>query len=143
MYLIAPPGDENVSVNDAEVAPVARSEAFTSTYGLPIGDAYCVVPTAFVSVAPDVSPSSAIETMPGIAVARLFVTVIVCVTVVPVPEVVEQRFRAVVLSHHDQQASDDQNQTEHGQMLSSNMLLLNLILLIEVTFSTPTGDYTH
>jgi hypothetical protein len=24
-------------------------------------------------------------------------------------------------------------------MLSSNMLLLNLILLIEVTFSTPTG----
>jgi hypothetical protein len=28
-------------------------------------------------------------------------------------------------------------------MLSSNMLLLNLILLIDVTFSTPTGDYTH
>ena len=28
-------------------------------------------------------------------------------------------------------------------MLPSNMLLLNLILLIEVTFSTPTGDYTH
>src|SRR2546430_11612804 len=56
------------------------------------------------------------------------------------PEVVEQRFRAVVLSHHDQQASDDQNQTEHGQMLSSNMLLLNLILLIDVTFSTPTGS---
>ena len=53
-------------------------------------------------------------------------------------EVVEQRFRAVVLSHHDQQASDDQNQTEHGRMLSSNMLLLNLILLIDVTFSTPT-----
>ena len=43
-----------------------------------------------------------------------------------------------MLSHHDQQASDDQNQTEHGQMLSSNMLLLNLILLIDVTFSTPT-----
>jgi len=37
-------------------------------------------------------------------------------------------------------ASDDQNQTEHGQMLSSNMLLLNLTLLIEVTFSTPTPD---
>src|SRR3954469_11680665 len=54
------------------------------------------------------------------------------------PEVVEQRLRPVVLSHHDQQASDDQNQTEHGQMLSSNMLLLNLILLIDVTFSTPT-----
>jgi hypothetical protein len=47
------------------------------------------------------------------------------------------------LSHHDQQASDDQNQTEHGQMLSSSMLLLNLILLIDVTFSTPTGDYTN
>jgi hypothetical protein len=47
------------------------------------------------------------------------------------------------LSHHDQQASDDQNQTEHGQMLSSNMLLLNLILLIDVTFSTPTPDFTH
>ena len=30
-------------------------------------------------------------------------------------EVVEQRFGAVVLPHHDQQASDDQNQTEHGQ----------------------------
>src|SRR5437867_11215922 len=54
------------------------------------------------------------------------------------PEVVEQRFRAVVLSHHDQQDSDDQNQTEHGQMLSSSMLLLNLILLIDLTFSTPT-----
>jgi hypothetical protein len=26
---------------------------------------------------------------------------------------------------------------------SSNMLLPNLILLIDVTFSTPTGDYTH
>jgi hypothetical protein len=45
----------------------------------------------------------------------------------------------VVLPHHDQQASDDQNQTEHGQMLSSSMLLLNLIQLIEVTFSTPTS----
>jgi hypothetical protein len=28
-------------------------------------------------------------------------------------------------------------------MLSSNMLLLNLILLIDVTFSTPTGVYTR
>src|SRR5205809_4935142 len=54
-------------------------------------------------------------------------------------EVVEQRFRAVVLPHHDQQASDDRNPTEHGRMLSSNMLLRNLILLIDVTFSTPTG----
>jgi len=42
------------------------------------------------------------------------------------------------LPHHDQQASDDRNQTEHGRMLSSNMLLRNLILLIDVTFSTPT-----
>ena len=57
-------------------------------------------------------------------------------------EVVEQRFRAVVLPHHDQQASDDRNQTEHGRMLSSTMLLLNLILLIDVTFSTPTPDFT-
>ena len=56
-------------------------------------------------------------------------------------EVVEQRFGAVVLPHHDQQASDDQNQTEHGRMLPSNMLLLNLILLIDVTFSTPTPVY--
>ena len=55
------------------------------------------------------------------------------------PEVVEQRFRAVVLSHHDQQSSDNQNQTEHRQMLSSNMLLLILSPLIDVTFSTPTG----
>jgi hypothetical protein len=29
------------------------------------------------------------------------------------------------------------------RMLSSNMLLPNLIPLIDVTFSTPTGDYTH
>src|SRR6202043_2081176 len=58
-------------------------------------------------------------------------------------EVVEQRFGAVVLPHHDQQASDDQNQTEHGQMLSSNMLQLILIPLIDVTFSTPTGDIAH
>ena len=28
-------------------------------------------------------------------------------------------------------------------MLPSNMLLLNLILLIEVTFSTPTPDYNN
>jgi hypothetical protein len=28
-------------------------------------------------------------------------------------------------------------------MLPSNMLLLNLILLIEATFSTPTGDFTQ
>ena len=28
-------------------------------------------------------------------------------------------------------------------MLSSNTPRLNLILLIEVTFSTPTGDYTN
>ncbi len=29
-------------------------------------------------------------------------------------EVVEQRFGAVVLPHHDQQASGDENPTEHG-----------------------------
>jgi hypothetical protein len=34
-------------------------------------------------------------------------------------EVIEQRFGTVVLPHLDQQASDDQNQAEHGQMLSS------------------------
>ena len=55
-------------------------------------------------------------------------------------EVIEQRFGAVVLPHHDQQASDDENPTEHGQMLSSSTLLLNLILRIDVTFSTPTPD---
>src|SRR6202790_2236849 len=58
-------------------------------------------------------------------------------------EVVEQRFGAVVLPHHDQQASDDENPTEHRRMLSSNVLLLNLILLIEVTFSTPTPVYVN
>src|SRR5437868_10463209 len=58
-------------------------------------------------------------------------------------EVVEQRFTAVVLPHHDQQASDDRNQTEHGRMLSSNMLLRNLILLIDVTFSTPTPVFVN
>jgi hypothetical protein len=46
-----------------------------------------------------------------------------------------------VLPHHDQQASDDGNPTEHGRMLFSNMLLLNLILLIDVTLSTPTRCY--
>jgi hypothetical protein len=30
------------------------------------------------------------------------------------PEVVEERFGAVVLPHHDQQSSDDENPTEHG-----------------------------
>jgi len=58
-------------------------------------------------------------------------------------EVIKQRFGAVVLPHHDQQASDDQNQTEHVRMLSSNMFLPNLIPLIDVTFSTPTPDYTN
>jgi hypothetical protein len=29
-------------------------------------------------------------------------------------EVIKQRFGAVVLPHHDQQASDDQNQTKHA-----------------------------
>jgi hypothetical protein len=47
------------------------------------------------------------------------------------------------LPHHDQQASDDENQTEHGQMLSSITLLLNLIPLIDVTFSTPTPDFNN
>jgi hypothetical protein len=56
---------------------------------------------------------------------------------------VEELRTAVVLPHHDQQASDDQNQTEHGRMLSSNMLPLNLILLIDVTFSTPTPDFVN
>src|ERR1035438_3990106 len=56
-------------------------------------------------------------------------------------EVIKQCLRAVVLPHHDQQASDDENQTEHRRMLSSNMLLPNLIPLINVTFSTPTPDY--
>jgi hypothetical protein len=45
------------------------------------------------------------------------------------------------LPHHNQQTSDDENPTQHGRMLSSNMLLLNLILPIEVTFSTPTPVY--
>ena len=54
-------------------------------------------------------------------------------------ELIEQCFGTVVLPHHDQQASDDQNPTQHGQMLSSSMLLLNLIRLIDVTFSTPTS----
>src|SRR5205807_7006480 len=58
-------------------------------------------------------------------------------------KVIEQRFGAVVLPHHDQQASDNQNQTEHVRMLSSNMLLPNLIPLIDVTFSTPTRCFTN
>ena len=50
------------------------------------------------------------------------------------PEVVEQRFRAIVLSHHDQQASDHQTPIEHVRLLPSNMLLLNLIPLIDLNF---------
>jgi hypothetical protein len=55
------------------------------------------------------------------------------------PEVVEQRFGTGVLSHRDQQASENENPAQHGQ-LPSNMLLLSLGLQITVTFSTPTGD---
>ena len=58
------------------------------------------------------------------------------------PKLVEQRLRAVVLSHHDQ-PSDDQNQTEHGQMFSSSMLSAESHLLIEVTFSIPAGVNTQ
>jgi hypothetical protein len=58
-------------------------------------------------------------------------------------EVVEQRFGTVVLPHHDQQASDDQNSTKHGRMLSSNMLFAEFHLPIAVTFSTPTGHFTQ
>ena len=43
----------------------------------------------------------------------------------------------------DAGADDYLVQTEHGRMLSSNMLLPNLILLIDVTFSTPTGHSTR
>jgi hypothetical protein len=38
-------------------------------------------------------------------------------------EVVEQRLRAIVLPHHDQQASDDQNQTERMQVGFSRSML--------------------
>src|SRR5208283_3390852 len=58
-------------------------------------------------------------------------------------EVIEQWLRTSVLPHHDQQASDDQNQTEHVRMLSSTMLLPDLIPLIDVTFSTPTGFFIN
>src|SRR5579862_5975966 len=58
-------------------------------------------------------------------------------------KVVEQRFGAVVLPHHDQQASNDENPTEHARMLPSNTLLPNLILLIDVTFSTPTPVFNN
>jgi len=75
--MFPPPEYEKVSVNEAVVAPAAKSVALTSTYELLIGDAYCVVPVAFVSVAPDVSPSNAMETVPGIAAALVFVTVMV------------------------------------------------------------------
>ena len=57
-------------------------------------------------------------------------------------QIVRQCVEAGLLSHHDPHASDGQNQTEHGQMLSSSTLLLNLILLIDVTFSTPTGYFS-
>jgi hypothetical protein len=47
------------------------------------------------------------------------------------------------MPHHDQHASEDRNQTAHARMLPSNMLLLNLTPLIDVTFSTPTPDYRN
>ena len=40
-------------------------------------------------------------------------------------EGIEQRFGARMLPHHDQQASDDENPTEHGQDHFLLMLLLN------------------
>ena len=55
----------------------------------------------------------------------------------------ERGVLAMAKPHHDQQASDDENPTEHGGTLPSNMLLLNLTPLIDVTFSTPTPHYTQ
>src|SRR6266567_1362018 len=56
-------------------------------------------------------------------------------------EVVEQRFRTGMVPHHDEQASENGNPERHVQ-LPCNMLPPYLCLLIAVTFSTPTGDYT-
>src|SRR6058998_474440 len=56
-------------------------------------------------------------------------------------EVVEQRFRTGMVPHHDEQASENGNPERHVQ-LPCNMLPPYLCLLIAVTFSTPTGDFT-
>src|SRR5262249_20666744 len=53
------------------------------------------------------------------------------------PEVVKQCFRAGVLSHHDRQASGNEDQAVHG---SDASLVPRSHLLIRVTFSTPTPD---
>jgi hypothetical protein len=39
-------------------------------------------------------------------------------TLIVQTEVIEQRFLAGVIPHHDQQASDDENPTEHGRITS-------------------------
>src|SRR5437870_12902408 len=57
-------------------------------------------------------------------------------------EVVEQRFRTGMVPHHDEQASENGNPERHVQ-LPCNMLPPYLCLLIAVTFSTPTGDFTQ
>ncbi len=58
-------------------------------------------------------------------------------------EVVEQRFRTVVLPHHDQQASEngDPQHGKHSSFLLITMLLPPFRSLITVTFSTPTPVY--
>jgi hypothetical protein len=52
-------------------------------------------------------------------------------------EVIEQRFGAIVLPIMISRPPRIKIKQSMGRMLSSNMLLLNLILLIDVTFSTP------
>jgi len=47
-----------------------------------------------------------------------------------------------MVPHHDEQASENGNPERHVQ-LPCNMLPPYLCLLIAVTFSTPTGDFTQ
>jgi hypothetical protein len=57
-------------------------------------------------------------------------------------EVVEQRFRTIVLPHHDEHAYENGDPVKHGEESSpsSTTLWPPFSLLIAVTFSTPTPD---
>jgi len=56
-------------------------------------------------------------------------------------EVIEQRLRTVVPSHHNQQASEDSNPVQHRRNFFLQHAFAKSHPLISVTFSTPTPSY--
>ena len=56
-------------------------------------------------------------------------------------EIIEQRFRAGVVHHHDQQPYEDRNPAQHEKELFPSNMLAKSHLLISVTFSSTTPGY--